>query len=308
MTCENVQASLPFLLYGELSFDEEEQLEQHLDGCAPCRQALEATRVLHAAFDRSAEPLPAPLLLECRRELRQRVREDAGERRGLNWWRKLAGLMQPAFLTPVWSRSLGALAMLVLGFAGARLTSPAPSRTAPTFDTVPVSGTRVRFVEPTENNGLVKITVEETRERQVTGKLDDARIRQLLLSAAQDPADPGLRVETIGLLQRETETAEVRQALIAAMQSDENAGVRMKALQGLKRSAAHPEVRSALAAVLLHDGNPGIRTQAIDLLVQHKQRDVVGALQQLMEREDNDYIRQRTQRLLSDLNASVDSF
>ena len=60
--------------------------------------------------------------------------------------------------------------------------------------------------------------------------------------------------------------------------------------------------------VLLNDNNPGIRTQAIDLLVQHKQRDVVGALQQLMQREDNDYIRQRTQRLLRDLNASVDSF
>lgn len=313
MTCENVQASLPFLLYGELSFDEEEQLEQHLGACAPCRQALEEMRALHAAFDQSAEPLPAPLLLECRRELRERVREEAGGKRGLGWWAKLAGRLRPAFLTPAfgspaWPRVLGAVAMLMLGFAGARLTSPATVRTPPTYDTVPVSGTRVRFVEPAENNGLVKITLEETRERQVTGKLDDARIRQLLLSAAQDPADPGLRVETIGLLQRETETAEVRQALISAMQSDDNAGVRMKALQGLKRYAAHPEVRSALAAVLLHDGNPGIRTQAIDLLVQHKQRDVVGALQQLMEREDNDYIRQRTRRLLSDLNASVDSF
>jgi HEAT repeat protein len=165
----------------------------------------------------------------------------------------------------------------------------------------------VRFVEP-ESDGLVKITVEETRERMVRGKMDDARVRQLLLAAALDPADPGLRVETIDLLQQDTATDEVREALIAALQSDENSGVRMKALQGLKRYAAHPEVRSALTHVLLNDNNPGIRTQAIDLLVQHKQRDVVGALQQLMQREDNDYIRQRTQRLLRDLNASVDSF
>lgn len=198
--------------------------------------------------------------------------------------------------------------MLAIGFLGARLTLPGgPTRTEPTFDTVPVSGTRVRFVEP-DQNGLVKITLEETRERMVTGKLDDSRVRQLLLSAAQDPGDPGLRVETLDLLQQESATDEVREALIAALQGDENSGVRMKALQGLKRYAEHPEVRSALTHVLLNDNNPGIRTQAIDLLVQHKQRDVVGALQQLMQREENDYIRQRTQRLLRDLNASVDSF
>ncbi|MEP7367362.1 MAG: HEAT repeat domain-containing protein [Acidobacteriota bacterium] len=307
MTCENVQAELPFLLYGELSFDEEEQIEQHLAGCASCRQEFENIRGLHTALDQTADPVPAPLLMECRRELRLRIREEAVDQRGRSWWQRLADTALPRFLTPAWSRPLGALAMLAVGFLGARLTSPPTARTEPTFDTVPVSGTRVRFVEP-DRNGLVKITVEETRERMVTGKVDDARVRQLLLTAAQDPGDPGLRVETLDLLQQETATDDVREALIAALQSDENSGVRMKALQGLKRYATHPRVRSALTHVLLNDNNPGIRTQAIDLLVQHKQRDVVGALQQLMQREDNDYIRQRTQRLLRDLNASVDSF
>lgn len=308
MTCEKVQAELPFLLYGELSFDEEEQMEQHLAGCAPCRQELESLRTLHTALDQAPEPVPAPLLMDCRRELRLRIREEAVEKRSRTLWQRLSGLTAPHWLTPAWGRALGATAMIAVGFLAARLTVPGTTRAEPTYDTIPVSGTRVRFVEPDSNNGLVKITLEETRERQVTGKLDDDRIRQLLLTAAQDPADPGLRVETIDLLQQEPATAEVRQALIAALQTDENSGVRMKALQGLKRYAAHPEVRSALTAVLLHDDNPGIRTQAIDLLVQHKQRDVVGALQQLMESEENDYIRQRTQRLLRDLNASVDSF
>lgn len=307
MTCENVQAELAFLLYGELSFDEEEQIEQHLSGCAHCRQELESMRGLHTTLDQTAEPVPAPLLMDCRRELRLRIREEAVEQRGRSWWRRLTDMAKPRFLSPAWSRPLGALAMIAIGFLGARLTLPQAARVEPTFDTVPVSGTRVRFVEP-DQNGLVKITVEETRERMVTGKMDDARVRQLLLAAAQDPGDPGLRVETLDLLQQESATDEVREALIAALQSDENSGVRMKALQGLKRYAAHPEVRSALTHVLLNDNNPGIRTQAIDLLVQHKQRDVVGALQQLMQREDNDYIRQRTQRLLRDLNASVDSF
>ena len=40
------------LLYGELSFDEEETVDAHLEGCAECRAALERERALHAAFDR----------------------------------------------------------------------------------------------------------------------------------------------------------------------------------------------------------------------------------------------------------------
>ncbi len=39
------------LLYGELSFDEEERVDAHLDGCAECRAALEREKSLHAAFD-----------------------------------------------------------------------------------------------------------------------------------------------------------------------------------------------------------------------------------------------------------------
>ena len=37
MTCEETRKNLPLFLYGELSFDEEELLEGHMDECAACR-------------------------------------------------------------------------------------------------------------------------------------------------------------------------------------------------------------------------------------------------------------------------------
>jgi hypothetical protein len=58
----------------------------------------------------------------------------------------------------------------------------------------------------------------------------------------------------------------------------------------------------------LRDDNVGLRTQAIDLLTEHRPTDVVGVLQQLMQQEDNDYIRLRTQRALRELKASVETF
>jgi len=39
--CEEVRGQFALLLYSELSFDEEERIESHLDGCAECRAALD---------------------------------------------------------------------------------------------------------------------------------------------------------------------------------------------------------------------------------------------------------------------------
>ena len=126
---------------------------------------------------------------------------------------------------------------------------------------------RVRSVEPSANGGI-QIVLDETRQRTVSGGLDDQNIRVLLLSAAKDPSDPGLRYETVGILNDRAQTAEVRDTLIYALEHDENAGVRLKAMDGLKPFVQQPEVRKALTGVLLSDGNPGMRTQAIDLLTQ----------------------------------------
>ena len=69
MNCEAARAELPLYLYGELSFDQEEAVEQHLEQCASCRLECERERCLHAALDMTAEQ-PAPAMLaECRRNL-----------------------------------------------------------------------------------------------------------------------------------------------------------------------------------------------------------------------------------------------
>jgi HEAT repeats len=100
----------------------------------------------------------------------------------------------------------------------------------------------------------------------------------------------------------------VRTALVRALRGDPNPGVRLKALDALKPYSREPEVRRVLSHVLLNDDNAGIRTQAVDLLIQNRGQEMVGVLQELMRREDNDYIRLRTQRVLREMNASVDTF
>jgi HEAT repeat protein len=166
---------------------------------------------------------------------------------------------------------------------------------------------QVRYLEP-DPSGSVRIVVEETRQRVLSGRLDEEPIRHLLLAAAREARDPGLRGETVDILKAQPEAADVRRALLATFEHDPNDGVRLKALEGLKSFATEPDVRSTLVRSLLVDDNPGIRIQAIDLLIQKREDALVGVLQELMQRESNNYVRLRCQRALQEMNASVGTF
>ena len=59
-SCSEVKDFFALYLYGELSFDEEERVESHLDACVDCRKALERQREVQMALDNIAiEPAPS---------------------------------------------------------------------------------------------------------------------------------------------------------------------------------------------------------------------------------------------------------
>ena len=309
-TCEKIRMQLGMLLYGELSFDEEEAVDAHLESCAECRTALERERELHAAFDRAEIEPPASVLWAARRDLQQSIAAEHAPAHRVSWWDR--------FLDTAWLKPVGGLALLTIGFMAARV-APGLGFGVTGMSLMDPGAQRVRSVEPGPNGG-VQIVLDETRQRTVSGGLDDQNIRVLLLSAAKDPSDPGLRYETVGILNDRAQAAEVRDTLIYALEHDENAGVRLKAMDGLKPFVRQPEVRKALSGVLLSDGNPGMRTQAIDLLTQGVgettgnttanglDRDIIGTLQELMNRENNAYVRQRGERVLQLVNASQETY
>ena len=308
MTCEETRKNLPLFLYGELSFDEEELVEVHMDECATCRAALAREKAMFAALD-VAEIVPAPGALdESRMELRRRLTHSELPIRRSSWWDKVReGFTINFHFAPGIAQVAGAAVMLVLGFVTARM---APNSLLGNFHSaglVDPATSRVRYVEPMAP-GRVQIVIDETHQRVLSGSLDDQSIQRLLLTAAKDPSDAGLRVESVDLLKNNSQSAEIRRALVYALEHDPNAGVRLKALDGLKQFAEDPDTRQALTSVLLKDDNPGVRTQVIDLLVQRHTDAMVGVLQELMEKEDNSYIRMRCQKVLQEMNASVETY
>ncbi|HEY6347060.1 MAG TPA: HEAT repeat domain-containing protein [Bryobacteraceae bacterium] len=320
MTCAEARSQFWLLEYGELSFDEEERIETHLDGCAECRGARERDKEIHAGFDSLAVDPSASLLRECRAELEARLRLEPPPRATEpGWWEQFASALSARPVLRLVRAPVGALAMLALGFAAARL-APSVLNSHLFPGAVQAGMNRVRDVHPF-SNGRIQILVDETRQRTVSGASGDPQIQALLLEAARDPADPGLREQSLDLLNKRAPSSEVRDTLVYALRHDDNAGVRLKAIEGLQGFAAEPEVRSALSQTLLSDSNPGVRMRAIDLLTGGEadlnsgigpnlnlDRQVIGTLQELMQREDNAYLRQRSQRILEALNASTEIY
>jgi len=310
MTCDEVTRAIPLYHYGELASEVEEGVEDHVESCASCRAELAYQKALAAALDRHDLAPPPELLTECRHELVRAVyREEtpAARRNASDPW----GLFRDAFRS-LWhpgirfGQPIGAMALVALGFFAARFTGSFPGATlgglAP--DAIVSS---IRSVQP-DNTGRVQISLDETRRRVVSGRLEDQDIRRLLLAAAREQDNPGVRVESVQLLTDQSSSAETRSVLLEAVMRDPNPGVRLKALQGLKSFSTDPEVHRTLTQVLLKDQNAGVRMQVIDLLIAHQDAATAGVLQALIGKEDNSYVRMRCQNALRDMNASVGTF
>jgi len=298
MNCDTARERIALYLYGELTADEEEALTGHLKGCRDCRAALEAEKRLHRLLDAAEAMPPEALVEECRAALGRAISETRREREP--WGRKLAWL--PGLRSPAWAwaaRIAVAGALVGAGFLAGRWTAADPAGEP--------AAVQVRYVEP-EAGGRVRIVLDETRRRVLEGAPKDPQIREALLAGVRNPFDPGVRAESVDLLKRMASAAEVRRALLYALENDPNDGVRLKALEGLRAYVSEPECRRVLSRVLLRDRNPGIRAKAVDLLAGAMDADVVGAFQELLRFEQNDYLRLRSVRALEAVGAPPETF
>ena len=302
MRCEDVRKSIPLLLYGELSFDEEERLENHLADCQPCHAHLEHHKRLQSLFDSAAHDVPPDLLLRSRQELRWKLSGTSPARP--NVWERLGGALHIQWgpITATW-RPFGALALIAVGFFGGRLIpeNMLPEKLAhsglgdPTY--------RVRNIEQ-EPSGNVKVDLDEIHTLSIVGSANDKKIQDWLFAGSRDLENPGVRINSVTIMTGRCESPDVRTALLATLQQDVNAGVRLKALQALKPYISEREVRTALTKVLMTDRNSGLRTAAIDALMLQKEPEVVGQIQDAAQRDPNPNVRERCQGYLQQIKAS----
>src|SRR5580704_4447450 len=306
MKCEWVRENITLHVYGELADDARHELEQHVARCADCAAELNAEQKFHAILsqDRAAEPTPN--LLAASRMRLQEALETAEQGR---FWHRLA--FDPAnWLRQMQFSPALASAILIFGFAGGVGTSyrvfvhqPPSSATgaAPAAAEASITGIRSITQEPGTNQINIKYDTVSTLETQ--GSMNDQRIQQLLLFAARNNYNSGVRMDSVDLLTQEPNNMHVREALMYALRYDSNPGVRLKAIDGLGPFVkSDSRVRDAVLEALVQDSNPGVRTDALRLLDPVRaDSSVRSVLKELAQNDQNQYIRSQARIMLSQL-------
>jgi HEAT repeats/Putative zinc-finger len=312
MKCDWVRENIVLQVYGELADDARHELEQHVMRCADCAAELKAEQDFHALLAQSRAADPSPNLLAASR---MRLQE------GLETAKQGSFFSRLAFDPTNWLRQVRfspalASVILIFGFAGGILTTreiykPHPTGTgqvaatnnsnSTTSSDASIAGISSIATDPGTNQISIKYNTVSTQEAQ--GSLNDERIQQLLLYAARNNYNSGVRMDSVGLLTQNPTDAHFRDALIYALQSDSNPGVRFKALDGLGPYVKDDtNVRDALLRALVNDANPGVRTEALRMLEPVKADGAVrGVLMTLAAKDSSQYIKSQARTLLAQL-------
>jgi hypothetical protein len=304
MKCEWVRENIMLYIYNELADDARYELEQHLGRCTDCAAELKASRQFHATLSKLPVEEPTPNLLAASR---MRLQEALETTQQGGFWHRL--VFDPAaWLHQIRFSPALAAVIFIVGFAGGigatyKVVSGNPGGIKETAAPSQASITGIQSVsqEPGSNQVTIKYSTVSTQEAQ--GSLNDQRIQQLLLFAARNNYNSGVRMDSVDLLTQQPNDTHVREALMYALRYDSNPGVRLKALDGLGAYVkTDVRVRDAVLEALVNDSNPGVRTEALHLLEPVRADSSVRAvLQKLAEGDQNQYIRSQARTALAQL-------
>jgi len=306
MKCEWVRENIVLQVYGELADDARHELEQHVARCADCAAELKAEQEFHGLLsqDRAAEASPNLLAAS-----RMRLQEALETTKQGTVWSRLA--FDPGnWLRQVRFSPALASAILIFGFAGGvgtayrvipRGAQGAGVVTPPTVTDASIAGISSITQEPGTNQ--ISIKYNTVLPQEASGPLNDQKIQQLLLYAARNNYNSGVRMDSVGLLTQNPTDTHFRDALIYALQYDTNPGVRFKALDGLGPYVKNDtSVRDSVLQALVNDANPGVRTEALRLLEPVKaDGSVRGVLMTLAAKDSSQYIRSQARTMLAQL-------
>ena len=286
-------------------------------GCALCKHALAREQQWHGSLKSEQKDVVPELLSSCRRDLKALIAAERSARAPqVSWWDRALGHLE--LPTVRWSPSLAYGSFLViLGFGAGRLVNHWPLGNllqpgASSEMSLITPNTHVRDVQPSDD-GRIRITVDQVQQGEIIARFNDAGVRELLLAAAKDPADPAVRMDSVQILKSQSGT-DVQDALIHVVRQDPNAAVRLKALEGLRRFAQSSETREALKFALEHDVDPSVRSEAIDVLAPEGSSvefspDLANTLQSIARSAQNDdYVRTRCFLILREMKSSSDTY
>jgi len=266
MKCEQIAELLADYLRGNLSHEQDEQIEAHMEHCSQCREAAALWRELAQLPEEQPSPQSRArfqAMLDAYQEGQMQRATAAFQHRDPSRWRDALPWLRPA---------LGFAAALVL-FVGGFLTSSFTNKPAPHAQELAV----------------------------VQSEL--ASMRQLLVLSMLQQQSASERLQGINWSTRVDADPQVLTALLHALRYDSNVGVRLAALDALSRHGNQPQVRTGLMDTLQARQSPLVQVAVIDLLADWRDPSALRKLQMVRHDPDqNPAVRQRAEWAIQKLD------
>jgi len=269
MKCEHIAELLPDYLQGNLSPDQHQNVEAHLEQCADCSEEVVIwTKLSLLPVDQpgptSRARFEAMLLAYQAGRLNQPA-DDSHWRKGASAWNwNMFHWLRSAVGAVAWSAALLAIGV----FAGLRLAGPKP----PSLDLAAMQS---------ELASMKQLVVLSMLQQQSAS----ARLEGITWSTRDQQLDP-----------------QVLSALLHTLRYDASVDVRLAALDALSRRGRQPQVHKAILDSLQQQ-SPLVQVALIDLLLEWRDPDAAQRLQALQQAPNlNPTVRQRVEWAKSKLN------
>jgi hypothetical protein len=265
----------------ELNSEEKALVKSHLSDCQLCREELKFYYNLNETVAETDKSVPDEFLLKARNELRGRLRIERKKEnfidiiiRNISWYFRNNYKF-------VLNSAAGIAAGLILGFflfykSGTPYIPSASSGTdvitaGYQLPEEPQLIRNIKLNDADPFDDYIEFTFDAVKQVNISGSINDEKIRSLLLYAILNGNNPGLRLNSLNLLNASEELEydnEVKEAVISSARYDNNPGVRREALKVLKTIPFDQDVKRSFIHIILNDSSSAMRIDALNHLIE----------------------------------------
>ena len=272
MECGFDKELLTLWLSDQLTADERVRVDEHVAGCAECRQELESGRRLWDRLgDIPAPEPPAGALVRFNAMLDSFKGSEAGETAGpgVFAWLKRLFAVQPAFMLTY------SLLLVIAGAGVGHWLNASPKTAADTSSKQQLE--------------VLSKQVSDMREMIMTSLLQNPsaseRIRGVSYTSEIRTVNKG-----------------VTEALLTTLNNDPNVNVRLVTLEALTHYADDPAVREGLVQSILQQNSPLVQAALTDVMLKLQEKKAIRPFRKLLEQKDlNVLVRNKIQATIARL-------
>ncbi|MEK0337444.1 MAG: HEAT repeat domain-containing protein [Nitrosopumilus sp.] len=164
----------------------------------------------------------------------------------------------------------------------------------------------IKLINSQNGDGRIHFALETGNDMDISGRLNDENIQQLLFYLLLKDDNPGKRLKAVRLLQESAPQIEAQAVLVSALLTDTNPGVRLRSIKILKNYETSDLIIDACIKILLEDENEAIRQHALEIISNHPMEKSLPVLQIVSVMDENEYIKAQAAMILQSFRESVE--